>query len=32
LNTLRLSVGRFTTREEVDVAGDVIVKAVKKLR
>ena len=30
--TLRLSVGRFTTCEEIDRAGDVIVKAVKKLR
>ncbi|MBT4139523.1 MAG: cysteine desulfurase [Candidatus Latescibacteria bacterium] len=30
--TLRLSVGRFTTGEEIDRAGDVIVKAVEKLK
>lgn len=30
--TLRLSVGRFTTQEEIDRAGEVIVTAVEKLR
>jgi len=31
-SSLRISLSRFTTREEIDTAADAIVKAVKKLR
>lgn len=30
--SLRIGIGRFTTEEEIDYAGDLIIKAVNKLR
>ena len=32
LNALRIGLGRFTTEQEVDYAGDLIVKEVKRMR